>query len=142
MKKIKNFRLLFVLLLTTIMLSFCGKPQKQVQQNAQVQDSIWTNVDVLPEFVGGDAELLKFIAINTQYPTAAKENNIQGKVIVKFCVTYEGIVNNVSVLKGVDTDLDKESIRVVQTLPKFTPGKKDGKDVSVWYMIPITFTLK
>ncbi|MGD0755621.1 MAG: energy transducer TonB, partial [Bacteroidales bacterium] len=71
-----------------------------------------------------------------------KENNIQGKVIVRFCVTAKGGVNQVSVLKGVDPELDKEAMRVVTTLPPFKPGKQGGKPVPVWYMVPIAFTLK
>jgi protein TonB len=93
-------------------------------------------------YPGGDVELLKYIAEHTQYPEVAKENNIQGRVIVRFCVTAKGGVSQVSILKGVDPELDKEAIRVVNTLPAFKPGKQGGKPVPVWYMVPITFTLK
>ena len=99
-------------------------------------------VEEMPMFPGGDAELLKYIAENTTYPEIAKENNIQGRVIVRFCVTSKGGVSQVSILKGVDPELDKEAIRVVNTLPAFKPGKQGGKPVPVWYMVPITFTLK
>jgi len=95
-----------------------------------------------PRAPGGDAALLKYIGENTIYPEIAKENNIQGRVIVRFCVTAKGGVSQVSVLKGVDPELDKEAIRVVNTLPPFKPGKQGGKPVPVWYMVPITFTLK
>ncbi|MDX9725587.1 MAG: TonB family protein [Bacteroidales bacterium] len=99
-------------------------------------------VEEMPMFPGGETELLTWIANNTQYPELAKENNIQGKVIVRFCVTSKGTVDRVSILKGVDPELDKEAIRVVQTLPAFKPGKQGGKPVPVWYMVPINFTLK
>ncbi len=99
-------------------------------------------VEEMPMFPGGDAELLKYISEHTQYPEVAKENNIQGRVIVRFCVTSKGSVNQVSVLKGVDPELDAEAVRVVNTLPPFKPGKQGGKPVPVWYMVPITFTLK
>lgn len=99
-------------------------------------------VEEMPMFPGGEVELLKWISDNTQYPEIAKENNIQGKVIVRFCVTSKGTVDRVSILKGVDDELDKEAIRVVQTLPAFKPGKQGGKPVPVWYMVPINFTLK
>lgn len=99
-------------------------------------------VEEMPMFPGGETELLKWIGENTQYPEVAKENNIQGKVIVRFCVTSKGTVDRVSILKGVDPELDKEAIRVVQTLPAFKPGKQGGKPVPVWYMVPINFTLK
>lgn len=99
-------------------------------------------VEEMPMYPGGDAALLQFIMEHTQYPEVAKENNIQGKVIIRFCVTSKGTVDRVSVLKGVDPELDKEAIRVVQTLPLFKPGKQGGKPVPVWYMVPINFTLK
>jgi protein TonB len=96
----------------------------------------------MPMFPGGETALLQYIAEHTQYPEVAKENNVQGKVIVRFCVTSKGGVDKVSILKGVDPELDKEAIRVVQTLPAFKPGKQGGKPVPVWYMVPINFTLK
>ena len=99
-------------------------------------------VEEMPMYPGGDPALLAYIAEHTQYPEVAKENNIQGRVIVRFCVTSKGSVNQVSVLKSVDPELDAEAIRVVNSLPAFKPGKQGGKPVPVWYMVPITFTLK
>jgi TonB family protein len=99
-------------------------------------------VEQMPIFPGGDAELLKFIGENTNYPDSAKAKNIQGRVIVRFAISNTGKVGNISVLKGVDPLLDEEAIRVTKMLPDFTPGYQGGKPVSVWYMIPITFTLK
>ncbi|HSL86372.1 MAG TPA: energy transducer TonB, partial [Bacteroidales bacterium] len=99
-------------------------------------------VEEMPMFPGGETELLRYISDNTVYPEVAKENNIQGRVIVRFCVTSKGSVDQISVLKGVDAELDKEAMRVVSTLPPFRPGKQGGKPVPVWYMVPITFTLK
>jgi TonB family protein len=99
-------------------------------------------VEEMPTFPGGETELLKFIANNTNYPEAAKINNIQGRVIIKFCVTAEGGVSLINVLKSVDTELDAEAIRVVKTLPAFKPGKQGGIAVPVWFMVPITFTLQ
>ena len=98
--------------------------------------------DVMPEFPGGDTALLKYIADSTHYPKDAKTQAIQGKVIVRFMIKANGSVSDVTVLKGVSPSLDEESVRVVKTLPKFTPGKLNGKAVPVWYMIPISFTLK
>jgi periplasmic protein TonB len=115
---------------------------KQEVQEAEPEEVPFVVVEEMPMFPGGDAELLKFIAEHTTYPDVAKENNIQGKVIVRFCVTAKGGVSQVSILKGVDPELDAEAIRVVNTLPAFKPGKQGGKPVPVWYMVPITFTLK
>lgn len=99
-------------------------------------------VEEMPVFPGGENELLKYIAENIKYPESAKVNGIQGKVIVKFAVDPEGKVTKESVLKGADPDLDAEALRVVRTMPRFKPGRQDGKAVPVWYMVPINFTLK
>lgn len=100
-------------------------------------------VEEMPVFAGGDIELLKFINENTSYPEEAKAKGIQGRVIVRFCVEADGRVNRLSVLKGVDPLLDSEALRVVGTLPKFEkPGRQGGKNVPVWYMVPITFKLQ
>jgi periplasmic protein TonB len=115
---------------------------KEEVQEAEPEEVPFVVVEEMPMFPGGDNELLKYIAEHVQYPEVAKENNIQGRVIVRFCVTAKGGVSQVSVLKGVDPELDKEAIRVVNTLPPFKPGKQGGKPVPVWYMVPITYTLK
>jgi TonB family protein len=98
-------------------------------------------VEEMPMFPGGDSVLLAYISQNTKYPQAAKANGIQGRVIVRFCVTDVGGIDRVSVLRGVDPELDAEAVRVVTSLPKFKPGKQGGKPVNVWYMVPITFAL-
>ncbi len=99
-------------------------------------------VDEMPIYQGGDQALLGYIAQNTKYPEHAAINGIQGKVIIKFCITAKGQITLVSVLQGVNTELDNEAVRVVKTLSAFTPGKLHGKPVPVWYMVPINFTLK
>lgn len=99
-------------------------------------------VEEMPMFPGGDGALLQYIANNTTYPEAAKEANIQGRVIVRFAVTATGGISNASILKGVSPELNAEALRVVNTLPEFKPGKQGGKPVPVWYMVPITFTLR
>jgi periplasmic protein TonB len=114
---------------------------EEVQEDVDAAEP-FVVVEEMPMFPGGETALLAFIAEHTQYPEVAKENNIQGKVIVRFCVTSKGGVDKVTILKGVDPELDAEAIRVVGTLPAFKPGKQGGKPVPVWYMVPINFTLK
>jgi protein TonB len=118
------------------------EPVKEEVQEEEAEPEPFVVVEEMPMFPGGDVALLAYISDHTQYPEVAKENNIQGRVIVRFCVTSKGGVSQVSVLKGVDPELDAEAIRVVSTLPAFKPGKQGGKPVPVWYMVPITFTLK
>jgi protein TonB len=115
---------------------------KEEVQEEEAEPEPFVVVEEMPMFPGGDPALLQYISEHTQYPEVAKENNIQGRVTVRFCVTSKGGVNQVSVLKGVDPELDAEAIRVVESLPAFKPGKQGGKPVPVWYMVPITFTLK
>jgi protein TonB len=114
---------------------------EEVQENVDEAEP-FVVVEEMPMFPGGESALLAYISEHTQYPEVAKENNIQGKVIVRFCVTSKGGVDKVEILKSVDPELDKEAIRVVKTLPTFKPGKQGGKPVPVWYMVPINFTLK
>ena len=114
---------------------------EEIQENVDEAEP-FVVVEEMPMFPGGEPALLAYIAEHTQYPEVAKENNIQGKVIVRFCVTSKGGVDKVSILKSVDPELDAEAIRVVQSLPAFKPGKQGGKPVPVWYMVPINFTLK
>jgi TonB family protein len=102
----------------------------------------FVTVEEMPLFPGGDIELLKYIGENTKYPESAAQQNIQGKVIVRFCVTPKGGISMISVLSGVSPELDAEAIRVVKSLPSFKPGMQSGKPVPVWYMVPINFTLK
>ena len=107
-----------------------------------VKEEVFTAVEQMPQFPGGEAELLKYIASHIKYPTMAAENNIQGRVVVKFVVKKDGSVGEVQVLRGKDPDLDKEAVRVVRTLPKFIPGKMNGQAVSVWFTLPINFKLQ
>lgn len=119
----------------------------EVQEIVQIVEEVETEpepfviVEEMPEYPGGMNELLKWLALNTKYPDVARENNIQGRVFVKFSVTPAGGVDKVSVTKGVDPELDAEAVRVVKLLPKFKPGKQGGKPVAVWYNVPILFKL-
>lgn len=101
-----------------------------------------TTVEEMPMFPGGNEALLKYISGHVIYPEVSRQNNIQGKVIVKFCVTSAGGIDSVSILKGADPELDAEAMRVVKTFPAFIPGKQNGKPVPVWFIAPINFQLK
>ncbi|HUX95243.1 MAG TPA: energy transducer TonB [Bacteroidales bacterium] len=105
-------------------------------------DTTWVEVDEMPIFPNGDSALLRYIADNVKYPEVAKKAGIQGRVIVRFCITSKGNVTSCGILKSVSPEIDAESLRVIQSLPDFEPGKVAGKPVSVWYMVPITFALK
>ena len=106
------------------------------------KDPIDRSAEQMPQFPGGNAALVKYIDSHIKYPPSAAKNNIQGKVVVQFVVKNDGSIGEVKVVRSVDKDLDKEAIRVIKSLPKFTPGRHDGKAVSVWYSLPVPFKLK
>ena len=106
-------------------------------------DSVYVNVDEMPVFTGGDTALLHWVGKHTKYPEEAKNNNITGKVIVRFVVGKDGFVSKVSILDGANPLFNAEAVRVIGTLPKFEkPAMVKGKPVAVHYMMPITFNLK
>ncbi len=105
-------------------------------------EEIFKSVEQMPQFPGGEAALMKFLSSHINYPPMAAENNVQGKVIVQFVVDKTGKVGEVKVVRNVDKDLDNEAIRVCKALPKFTPGRQNGRPVSVWYTLPIQFKLQ
>ncbi len=115
---------------------------KEEIKEAEPESEPFVIVEEMPMYPGGDAELLRYLRENAIYPEVAKENNIQGRVILKFCVTSTGDITKISILKPIDPELDAEAIRVVSTLPKFKPGKQGGKPVPVWYQAYINFRLQ
>ena len=100
------------------------------------------SVQEMPVFPGGDDALLKYISGAIKYPEAALANNIQGRVTIRFVVSSDGSVKRAEILKGVDPLLNEEAIRVVETMPKWKPGKQNGKAVPVWFFVPVSFKLK
>jgi len=99
-------------------------------------------VETMPTFPGGDAELFKFLSNNVKYPVIAQENGIQGRVICQFVVNKDGSIVDVEVVRSVDASLDKEAIRVIKSMPKWSPGKQRGKPVRVKYTLPVNFKLQ
>ena len=98
-------------------------------------------VEQMPQFPGGDAELMKYIQDHLKYPVIAAENGIQGRVIVRFVVSKTGEIQDVTVLRGVDSSLDKEAVRVIKSMPKWIPGKQNGNNVAVYFTVPVLFKL-
>ena len=107
----------------------------------QSPQKVYEIVQVEPEYPGGINELLKTLGMNLRYPAEAMATNIQGRVVVRFVVTEKGKIASPEVIKSVSPELDAEAIRVLQTLSDFNPGTIDGKPVSVYYTLPITFKL-
>ena len=103
---------------------------------------VFAYVEQMPSFPGGETALMKYIAENLRYPSVSKDQGIQGLVIIKFVVTDTGNVGEIQIVKSLDPNCDREALRLVKTLPKFHPGRHQGKPVNVWYQIPIRFMIK
>ncbi|MBE6245115.1 MAG: energy transducer TonB [Bacteroidales bacterium] len=117
---------------------------KPVEEEVEVEEEIpFAIVEDKPTFQGKDAnEFTKWVYNNIEYPEIAKENGIQGRVTVQFTIDKDGSVKDVKVLRGVDSSLDKEAVRVIQKSPKWSPGKQRNKPVKVKYTFPIIFQLR
>jgi len=111
-------------------------------KSREMNEQVFTVVEKMPSFPGGDAELLKYIATNIKYPKESQVNGEQGRVICSFIVGRDGSVNNPEVLRGVTPLLNEEAVRVINTMPRWNPGMQRGKAVAVKYTVPITFRLK
>ncbi|MEE0620382.1 MAG: energy transducer TonB [Prevotella sp.] len=112
------------------------EPPKHEEEN-----KVFDIVEQQPLFPGGPAALMKYLSENTKYPVVAQENGVQGRVTVQFVVEKDGSISDVHVLRGVDPSLDKEAVRVVKSMPRWTPGKQNGITVRVNYRVPVLFRL-
>ena len=120
------------------------KPKEEPKPEPKAtSDEVFHSAATMPSFPGGTGALNKYLSSHVKYPAAAQENNVQGKVVVQFVVEKDGRVGEVKVARGVSSDLDREAVRVVKSLPKFSPGKNaNGDPVRVWYTVPVTFKLQ
>lgn len=121
--------------------TFVPPPPPKPKQE-EVTEEIFVVVENQPEFPGGNAAMMKFLSDNIKYPVIAQENGIQGRVICNFVVERDGSITDVQVVRGVDPSLDKEAVRVIQQMPKWTPGKQRGQAVRVRFTLPVVFRLQ
>lgn len=115
---------------------------KQVVTQSETVEEVFDMVEQMPAFPGGNTELMKYIGEHLKYPAIAQENGTQGRVICQFVVGRDGQVRDVSVARSLDPYCDKEAIRVIKSMPRWIPGKQNGKAVSVKYTVPIVFKLQ
>ena len=130
-------------LLVSVMAVFClmtANAQKTVV--SQKNQKVYEVVDEMPVFTGGMPALIEYLQTNLKYPQDAEKQKVEGRVLVSFVVETDGSVTDVKVVRKVFPSLDSEAIRVVQAMPKWTPGKQDNKPVRVRYILPIAFNLK
>ena len=114
------------------------EPPKHVVEETK----IFTVVEQMPMFPGGDVALMGYLRDNIHYPTVAAENGVQGRVVVGFVVERDGSITDVNIIRSVDPSLDREAMRVVKSMPRWTPGKQNGSAVRVKYQVPVTFRLQ
>lgn len=113
-----------------------------VEEEEESAQQIFTVVEQMPEFPGGQGALLQYLAKSIKYPVIAQENGIQGRVSCSFVINRDGAIVDAEVIRGVDPSLDKEALRVINTMPKWKPGMQRGKPVRVKYTVPVTFRLQ
>ena len=119
-------------------MAYTTKSEKTAMPGAVAYDV----VEQMPEFPGGSLEMMKYFASHIRYPKEAEEQEQQGRVIVQFIIDEEGRVANPHVVRGIAPSIDAEALRVVQEMPKWRPGRQQGKVVRVKYTIPISFVLE
>jgi TonB family protein len=105
-------------------------------------NEVFVVVENQPEFPGGNAAMMKFLSDNIKYPKSAQDNGIQGRVIVNFVVEKDGSLSDVQVVHSQDPALDKEAVRVIESMPKWKPGTQRGETVRVRYTLPVVFRLQ
>jgi protein TonB len=103
---------------------------------------VYSGVEVMPEFPGGESAMYKYLSSHTRYPPQAKKKKITGKVYVNFIVEKDGKIAEVKVLRGAHPLLDEESLRVISSMPAWSPGTQDGRPVRVSFNMPLNFTLR
>ena len=123
------------------------KPAAQTAQSTATKEDVSADntvrdvVEQMPSFPGGTEAMMSYVSRSIKYPTVAEENGIQGLVTVSFVVEKDGSISGAKVIRSVDPSLDKEALRIIRSMPRWTPGKQDGKPVRVKYTIPVRFKL-
>lgn len=136
MKTKKNVSLKVALMMLVLLFSFTTSTA-QTKKNNMVFDV----VEVMPQFPGGQIAMLQYLMKNIKYPEQAVKEGIQGRVTVRFIVEKDGSISDVKPVLSVHPLLNKEAVRVVESMPKWTPGKQNGKPVRVRFNLPVMFKL-
>lgn len=136
MKTRKNVTLKVALMMLVLLFSFMTSTA-QTKKN----DMVFDVVEVMPQFPGGQIAMLQYLMKNIKYPEQAMKEGIQGRVAVRFIVEKDGSISDVKPVLSVHPLLNKEAVRVVKSMPKWTPGKQNGKPVRVRFNLPVMFKL-
>jgi TonB family protein len=138
--------IIFLIMLLTFVgsISFAQEIEKEEPltiEEEKIDTDVFVIVEQMPEFPGGQDSLYKFLGANIVYPNKAKKDGVEGKVYINFTIEKDGSINEVKVLRSVHPLLDEEAVRVVESFPKWKPGKQKGKTVRVSYNLPLNFVL-
>jgi len=136
MKTRKNVSLKVALMMLVLLFSFMTSTA-QTKKN----DMVFDVVEVMPQYPGGPIAMLKYLMENIKYPEQAMKEGIQGRVTVRFIVEKDGSISDVKPILSVHPLLNKEAVRVVKSMPKWSPGKQNGKPVRVRFNVPVMFKL-
>jgi periplasmic protein TonB len=127
-----------------LVLVFCFNARLQAQSN--IADSsnkkVFTFVEQMPIYPGGEEKMYKFISKHLKYPEKAKRKKIEGKVLIKFMVNEDGLIENITILKDIGYGCGEAAANVISQMPAWVAGKQNGKSVNVYYTIPFQFSLK
>ncbi len=115
---------------------------KEPEPEKPKEEEIFVAVEQQAEFPGGQTALMKWLSNNVRYPESAQQNDIQGRVVVRFVVEKDGSIGAATIVKGVDKDLDREALRVVKKMPRWQPGKNNGVAVRSYFNLPVVFKLQ
>jgi protein TonB len=113
----------------------------ETQVVEEKKPEIFMYVEQMPEFPGGQTELIKFLQKNLRYPAAARENGLEGKVVLQFVVNEAGNISDIQVVRDIGGGTAEEAVRVVKSMPPWKPGKQNGNAVKVYFKLPVTFKL-
>jgi TonB family protein len=148
-RKIALSRILMGIVLTISLLTMTAFGPKESSESRadkpkseKIHGKVYEQVEQMPEFPGGQTELINFLMKSVKYPRESMEKGIQGKVFVSFVISKKGSVLNSKIERGVDPLLDAEALRVVNSMPEWIPGKEKGKKVAVQFTLPISFKLQ
>ena len=130
-------KLLFLLFLAGL----CRSASAQEAAPLPVQREVLTTVEQMPEFPGGQAALNAFLSKNLRYPKSASKNNIEGRVIARFVVETDGSISNPEIVRSLDADCDKDTLRVIHKMPRWNPGRQSGVAAASYYSLPVSFKL-
>ena len=128
-------------LLFFLILGFTALTTSRAQNTDTPCGKVYQVVEQMPQFPGGQAAMMKFIADSLRYPSVVCTGGVEGRIVVRFVVDCKGNIVNPLVVRSVDPLLDREAIRLVKSMPKWIPGRQNGKPVCVIYNVPIRFKL-